>query len=291
VNPPHATAAELRRAINTDILQAVGLPPASPLRAALRPLFWPPVHSFARVAAEFDRQVAQSGLMDAVRWVLPRFVDGVHALGAENIPTTGPLVVASNHPGASDGLAIASCLPRNDLKVVVTDRPFFRGLHAASSYLIYTPRDTSGRMGVVREAVRHLRSGGSLLIFAHGHVEPDPEVTPGAEEALEKWSPSVPLLLRQVPGASLVITVVSGVLAPSALRHPLTRLREDWQGRQLLAEFVQIAQQVLVRRRFGLVPTVRFGNPLAASDLLAGRDLNAALAAILVRARELLAEI
>ncbi|HSR30273.1 MAG TPA: 1-acyl-sn-glycerol-3-phosphate acyltransferase [Anaerolineae bacterium] len=291
MKPPHATAAELRRAINSDILEAVGLSPASPLRAALRPLVWPPVHSFARVAAEFDRHVAQSGLMDAIRWVLPRFVDGVRAHGAENIPATGPLVVASNHPGASDGLAIASCLPRDDLKVVVTDRPFFRGLHAASSYLIYTPRDTAGRMGVVREAIRHLRSGGSLLIFAHGHVEPDPEVAPGAEEALEKWSPSVPLFLRQVPGAHLVITIVSGVLAPSVLRNPLTRLREDWQGRQLLAEFVQIAQQTLVNRRFELVPTVRFGAPLSAGELLAGRDLNAALAAILDRARELLADI
>jgi 1-acyl-sn-glycerol-3-phosphate acyltransferase len=291
MNLPHATASELRRAINTDILDAVGLSPASPLRVALRPLFWPPVHLFARVAAEFDQHVAQSGLMDAVRWVLPRFVDGVRAQGTENIPDTGPLVIASNHPGASDGLAIASCLPRDDLKVVVTDRPFFRGLHAASSYLIYTPRDAAGRMSVVREAIRHLRAGGSLLIFAHGHLEPDPEVASGAEVALERWSPSVPLFLRQVPGASLVVTVVSGVLAPSALRHPLTRLREDWQGRQLMAEFVQIAQQVLVWRRYGLVPTVRFGAPLAARDLLAGRDLNAALAAILVRARELLAEI
>jgi len=291
MKPPHAMAAELRRTLSTDILEAVGLPPDSWLRTVLSPLVWPPAHLFARLAAEFDRHVAQSGLMEAVRWVLPRFVDGVQALGTENIPVTGPLVVASNHPGTYDGLVIASCLPRDDLKIVVTDRPFLRGLHAASPHLIYTPRDAEGRMGVVREAVRHLREGGALLIFARGNVEPDPAVVPGAEEALEGWSPSVPLLLRRVPGANLVVTIVSGVLAPSALQHPLARLREGWQARQLLAEVIQVSQQMLLRRLFGLIPTVRFAAPLTAGDVGEGRDAMAALAAIVARARELLAHV
>jgi hypothetical protein len=291
MKPSHAIAAELRRTLSMDILEAVGLPADSPLRAVFSPLVWPPAHLFARLAAEFDRHVAQSGLMEAVRWVLPRFVDGVHALGTDNIPISGPLVIASNHPGTYDGLVIASCLPRDDLKVIVTDRPFFRGLHGASPHLIYTPRDTEGRMGVVREAVRHLREGGSLLIFAHGEVEPDPALVPGAEEALEGWSPSVPLLLRRVPGASLVVTIVSGVLAPSALRHPVARLRQGWQARQLLAEVVQISQQMLLRRRFGLAPTVRFSAPLTSGDVEGGRDARAALAAIVARARELLADV
>jgi hypothetical protein len=291
MKPPHAIAVELRRALSTDILEAVGLPPGSPLRAVFSPLVWPPAHLFARLAAEFDRHVAQSGLIEAVRWVLPRFVDGVHALGTENIPAAGPLVIASNHPGTYDGLVIASCLPRDDLKIVVTDRPFLRGMHGSFPHLIYTPRDTEGRMGVVREAVRHLREGGSLLVFARGKVEPDPAVVPGAEEALGDWSPSVPLFLRRVPGASLVVTIVSGVLAPSALRHPVARLREGWPARQLLAEVVQISQQMLLRRRFGLAPTVRFAVPLMAGDVGEGRDASAALAAILARARDLLDDV
>ena len=291
MKPPHAIAAELRRTLSTDILEAVGLSPDSPLRALFSPLVWPPAHLFARLAAEFDRQVAQSGLIEAVRWVLPRFVDGVHALGAENIPTTGPVVLASNHPGTYDGLVIASCLPRDDLKIVVTDRPFLRGLPGASSHLIYTPRDTEGRMGVVREAVRHLRAGGSLLIFARGNVEPDPAVVPGAVESLEGWSSSVPLFLRRVPGAALVVTIVSGVLAPSALRHPLARLREGWQAKQFLAEIVQVSQQMLLRRRFGLAPTVRFAAPITAGDMEPRLDARIARAAIVARARELLDDV
>ena len=287
MKPPHAIAAELRRALGADMLEAAGLTPGSPLRSIFSPLVWPPAHFFARLAAEFDRNVAESGLIEAIRRVLPRFVDSVGVRGTENLPTTGPLILAANHPGASDGLVIASCLLRNDLKVVVTDRPFFRYLYAASPHLIYTPRDAVGRMGVVREAVRHLRDGGSLLIFAHGNVEPDPAVVPGAEEALAGWSPSVPLLLRRVPSANLVVTIVSGVLAPSVLRHPLTRLQENWRGRQLIAEIVQVSQQVLLKRRFQLTPVVRFDSPLMAGDLGPAGD---ALSTILARAKELLAD-
>lgn len=288
MKPPHALAAELRKALGADILEAAGLAPGSPLRSVLGPLVWPPAHFFARLAAEFDRNVAESGLMEAIRRVLPRFVDDVSALGTEHIPTAGPLILAANHPGASDGLVIASCLPRDDLKVVVTDRPFFRHLYAASPHLIYTPRDPTGRMGVVREALRHLRNGGALLIFAHGNVEPDPAVVPGAEETLASWSPSVPLLLQRVPGASLVVTIVSGVLAPSVLEHPLTRLQENWRGRQLLAEIVQVSQQVLFKRRFQLAPVVRFDAPLLAGDLGPAGD---ALATVLTRAKALLADV
>jgi hypothetical protein len=288
MRPPHAIAAELRRALGADILEAVGLAPGNPLRSVLSPLVWPPAHFFARLTAEFDRNVAESGLIEAICRVLPRFVDNVSAHGTENIPAVGPLILAANHPGASDGLVIASCLPRDDLKVVVTDRPFFRYLYGASPHLIYTPRDTIGRMGVVREAIRHLRSGGALLIFAHGNVEPDPAVVPGAEGTLSDWSPSVPLLLRRVPGASLVVTIVSGVLAPSVLRHPLARLQENWQGRQLLAEVVQISQQVLLKRKYHLAPAVRFGAPLTVGDVGPVGD---ALSTILARAKDLLADV
>jgi hypothetical protein len=60
MKPPHAIAAELRRTLSADISEAVGLPPGSPL-------VWPPAHLFACLAAEFDRHVAQSGLVEAIR--------------------------------------------------------------------------------------------------------------------------------------------------------------------------------------------------------------------------------
>jgi hypothetical protein len=269
----------------------VGLPRTGLLQTLLRPLVWLPAHRFARLAAEFDCYVAQHGLTAAAREALRRFVDDTRACGAENIPTTGPLVVASNHPGSYDSLLIASLLARDDLKVFASDVPFLRSMVATSPHLIYTAHDNHMRMAAVREGVRHLQAGGALLVFASAQVDPDPALLPGAQEALQKWSPSLPLFQRLVPETDLLISIVSGVLAPSCFRHPLTRLRREQRLKQFLAEFIQISQQVLFGRRFPLTPTVRFAKPLTAAELDGGRDAQATLAAILARAQKLLEEV
>jgi hypothetical protein len=116
----------------------------------------------------------------------------------------------------------------------------------------------------VRESIRHLREGGSLLIFPRGQVEPDPAHLPGALEAVSQWSPSVGLIVKSVPETQVVPAVVSGVLAPSSLRNPLTRIRSSARDRQMLAEFLQIIQQMLLPRRIAVAAQVRFGRPFVA---------------------------
>jgi hypothetical protein len=71
----------------------------------------------------------------------------------------------------------------------------------------------------------------------------------------------------------------------------LVRLRKEQQPRQLLAEFLQVTQQMLLGRRFGLAPAVRFAAPLTAAELGGARDKQATLAAISARARDLLARL
>lgn len=287
----YATVGELTRNVSTEILVAAGLPRTGPLQTLLRPLVWPPARRFASLAGEFERHVAQKGLTDAARWLLPRFVDGTRALGTERIPTSGPLIIASNHPGSYDALVIASHLGRDDLKILVSDVPILQSLHASSPHFLYTPGDVHKRMASVRGSARHLRAGGALLVFASAQVDPDPELLPGAREALQKWSPSLPLFLRLVPEAKLLVTIVSGVLSPSCCRHPLNRLRKEQRLKQFLAEFIQIGQQVLFNRRFGLNPTVRFGEPLSVDVLRDRGDGQAAQAVIIAQAEKLLAEV
>jgi hypothetical protein len=289
--PNYATVPELRRTISTEILAAAGVPRTGLLQTLLRPLVWPPAHRFSHLMAKLDRRLAEAGLTEAVRWLLPRFVEDVRVHGSEHVPSTGPLIVASNHPGSTDVLAIVSALGRDDLKIYVSDVAFLRSLYASSRHLIFTPAEPHRRMAAIREGIRHLGNGGALLILATGLVEPDPAVMPGAEEALQKWSASLPLFLHCVPEAKLLVTVVSGVLAPAALRHPLTRLQANLRLKQMLAEFVQVSQQMLFRRRFGLRPAVRFAQPLVASDLGSGHDAQAALTVITARARGLLAAV
>jgi hypothetical protein len=284
----YATVEELRRGIITEILVAAGLPRTGLHQRLLAPLVWPVAHRFARLIAQADRLVAESGLPAAARWLLLQFVDDVRLVGAEHIPAQGPLIIASNHPGSYDILAITSALPRNDLKIPASDVPFVRGLHAASSHLIYTPHDPHVRMAVLRKSMRHLQAGGSLLIYASAQVDPDPAFLPGASQELEKWSGSLPLLMRQVPETKLVITIVREVLAPACYRHPLTRFRSEQRLRQFTAEFLQIGQQVLLGRRFHLTPTVTFAPPVTAADLGGVNDPQAARKAIIGRARQLL---
>jgi len=289
----YASVDELRRAISTEALVAAGVPRSGPLQTLLRPLVWPPCDRFARLAAEFDRRVALDGFSEATRWALGNFVEGSQAIGTEHVPVRGPLVVASNHPGSYDGLLIASSVGRDDLKVLVSDVPFLRNMVATSSNFIYTKtdQDAHSRVGAARESVRHLKAGGALLVYASAQVDPDPALLPGAREALQSWSPSLSLFVRQVPETVVLVSIVSGVLAPSCFRNPLTRLRKEQRMKQFLAEFIQISQQVLLGRRFALRPTVRFAEPLTAGDLGGGRDAEAALATVIAQAEGLLANV
>ncbi|MBP1768600.1 MAG: hypothetical protein H6P98_2715, partial [Candidatus Aminicenantes bacterium] len=93
-----------------------------------------------------------------------------------------------------------------------------------------------------------LRAGGCLLVFAHGDVEPDPEVSPGAAESIQQWSRSVEIMLRRAPDARLQVAIVSGVLAPKFVRSPLVRIRKSPARRQKLAEVLQLSQQMIFPR-------------------------------------------
>ena len=290
--PEYVSVADLRRAISEELLVAAGVPRKGLLQALLRPLFWFPAHRFASLAAEFDRRVALCGLAEGMRWLLWRFVDDVYVYGREHIPASGPLVIVSNHPGSYDALAIGAHLGRNDLRIPVSDVPILRHLRVTAKHLIYTHlgEDSHARISAARDSVRHLRSGGALLVYAASKVEPDPAVLPGARASLHDWLDSPAWLLRQVPDAALVVTIVSNVLAASCLRSPLTYLRRHPRRKQFLAEAAQIGQQVLFGRRFSLVPEVRFGLPLGTADLGVGRNPETARTIILEQAERLLSE-
>ncbi len=242
-----AKVRQLRTHITDEIIKILGLPPSGWSRSLLGPLVFAPAQRFSEIAAEFDQRVADCGLPDAARWALGEFRTRVDVALQGEVPSEGPLLVASNHPGIVDGLAIAASLKRRDLKIVASGLPFIRDLPTTARHLIYTPQvtQTHGRMAVVRSAIRHLEQGGALLIFPSGQVDPDPAVLPGADRALENWSPSVGLILRAFPETQVLVGIVSGVLSASNLRNPLSRLRGELRQRQLMAEFLQVVRQML----------------------------------------------
>jgi hypothetical protein len=76
--------------------------------------------------------------------------------------------------------------------------------------------------------VRHLRSGGALLHFPAGQIEPDADFEPDAARLLKPWQPGVTTLLKacaQVDGRA-VLAGVRGVHSPRAKRWLLNRWAE-----------------------------------------------------------------
>jgi hypothetical protein len=255
------TKAETERLIDlcvADLRAAFKLPRIALLDKVLR-------RSAARFAdeiIEFDNEVGRGGLLAGAAFILDRFTGSVTTTGFENLRSDGPLMLASNHPGMVDAMAIWSGLGRSDLKTLAADKPLLRLLPNTIKCLILI--DGQGTHAI-RDTVNHLRSGGAILTFPAGKIEPDPATSDLAKESLEQWSDSYSLFLRQVPTTELCPIIVSGVISRSALTNPLLRLLKKPNERAWAAATLQV-----LRPKLRNVPvTVRAGTQVSPSDLRA----------------------
>ncbi|MCX6561600.1 MAG: lysophospholipid acyltransferase family protein [Candidatus Aminicenantes bacterium] len=283
---PLDPAAGFRDTLVAEICYALGASRRGLVHGLLSPLLRRPIGRLARIAASADAEIEAGGLSGAARRILPDLSMRPSVRGVERIPSEGPLLVVSNHPGGFDSVAILACLPRRDIKVVLSDAPLTRAFVAARRYFVFAPLTASGGAAALRACVRHLRSGGAVLVFANGDVEPDPEL--GREDALpfRDWSRSVEIMLREVSETRLQMVMASGVLLPKYLRNPLVRIRKTNVRRQKLAEVLQILHQVLKPGSVRLRPHLSFAEPVRAGDL----DACVLLPSVIDLARDLLAE-
>jgi len=259
--------AAYREKIIDEIGYALGVGRSGAARRMLDPLFRRPAERFGRIAARADTEVRFSGLSGSARKILPDFSLKVSARGEEWIPQNGPLLLASNHPGALDSLAILSCLPRDDTKVLLSDVGFTRAFTDARRYFIFVAPEAGCRIAALRASIDYLQSGGAVLIFPHGDVEPDPEMGPGASLSLKNWSRSVEIMLQRVPESWLQVAIVSGVLARKFVRNPIVKIRKDWARKQKLAEVIQLSWQVLFPRSVRTHVHITFSRPIKQNTL------------------------
>jgi hypothetical protein len=249
-----------------ELAKAVARPNSTVVRTALRQTFGKAARKFSQLALDLDRVIAAGGLAAGARWVLPRFARSCEAQGAETIPPDGPLVIASNHPGSIDSVAISAHVERPDYKIIIGNIPFFQHLPNLRDHALFAPEEGNipGRMRVVREAIRHLQAGGALLIFARGRIEADPSFMPNPEMEFPQWSRSLEIFLRHIPETRVLVTIVSGVIARRSFQHPITWLRKARPDRQRLAFMYQMVRQMLAGQEFfGLTPRVTFGEIIA----------------------------
>ncbi len=258
----------LTRNITDEIFRIFKQSPESWVRKTFGPVIWPPAHRFAELAGTFDRLVAEFSFREAASQMVSRYVKSYEARNTENIPTEGPLLITSNHPGTIDSLIIAASIPRPDLKIVATGIPFIEGLRNAADHLIYTPRKgMHERMMVVRSAISHLKEGGAVLIFPSGRIDPDPALSPEAMKDLGRWSRSVELMLKQVPQTQVLLSIVSGVLSAHWRRNIFVRLMGDDLKQRTVAEVLQVIQGIFLPKLITMEPRLTFSDPLSTEDL------------------------
>jgi len=214
-----------------------------------------PARRFAEKVRHFDNLAGRDGLRAAGQYILNLFTREVRAEGVAHLPHTGPLIVASNHPGMTDAMALWTSIPRDDLKIIAADRDLLRCLPNIRPYLILM---TAGSISAFREAKRHLLGGGCLLTFPAGKIEPDPSVRAGAQESLRDWSSGTVLLAQRVPGTVLVPALVQGVISREATQHPLLRYLQDEKDRDWAAATLQI----LLPKYRRLKVSVKIGVPV-----------------------------
>jgi hypothetical protein len=256
-----------RDKITEEICKALGFSRQGTMSRFLGPLFRYPARRFAKVIARADDEVRSSGLSGGSRRLLADLSLKADVRGAENIPKSGPLLVVSNHPGAYDSIVIMSCVPRKDLKVVLSDVALTRAFSAARQYFIYAPLDTAGRRTALLASIDHLKSGGALLLFAHDEVEPDPETGHGAMDAIQDWSRSIEIMVRSVVDTRLQVVMASGILMSRFLHSPLVKLQKSAPKRQKLAGVMQIIQQIVFPRSVQPQMHLSFGTPVKGKDL------------------------
>ena len=237
-----------------------------------------------------DRMIASDGFPAAAAWMMSHWVSRVTVRGAETIPSKGPLLIIANHCGAYDFLVIPSQICRADIGIISSDIPFLKHLPNASKHLFFLTDAVQDRMMAARGALRYLQSGGSLLLFGTGLIDPDPAVYTGTARSIEDWSPSIDLFLRQAPETQVIVTICSGIVSSRWAHHPLIHLRRiDWQKRRL-AEFGQVLQQLFTPGRFYVTPHLSFAPPVSVEQLQRESGTGRVLPAIIARGKALLAE-
>ncbi len=253
---------ELTRLNTLDMIEAFKLDLLPVPERMLQFILKRPAQDISQAALGYNAAIQQQGLQAASGWITSLFNETVVGHGVERIPKDGPLLVVSNHPGMTDALVIIESLPRNDVKILVQERPLLQLLKNMQEHFIVVTNDPRQRVRAIREAAAHLHGGGTVLLFPAGKIEPDPALRSSAADTLNDWSASVNWFARRVPHLQVLPVTVGGVISHRAAQNPITRLyrtpaRKDWVAATLM---------VIMQRYRDTHVTLSYGHPLTASE-------------------------
>lgn len=250
-----------------DLVTAFGWENQLFLASLLRRTFANPARQFARQVVGFDHDLGQTNLAEASRRLMRKYyVKDVRVYGQENVPANGPVLFLSNHPGMADTISLFVAIGRPDLKIIALHRPFLAALPNTTKQLFFIDDDPAKRLYAVRQVAAHLREGGAVLTFPSGEIEPDPDVYPGALDALHSWTDSAGVFIRFARDTKIVPVLVSGVLWKKTAHHWIPRLKRTRIEREKLAAALQLLMLITRNARPNVVH-VRFAKPVILNEV------------------------
>lgn len=271
-----------------DLVQLAGAQGSWFARNALQIGMRGQLRRFADNMAHFNDRLETHGLAHAAVDICDRYNGTVDSRGTQGIPAEGPLLLASNHPGMFDTLAIYATLPRQDIRAIARPQPLLNLLSSLGPNLLLLPDEGPGRSGSLREVLRVLREGTPLLIFPAGHLEPEPVLIgrhgPGPDfptEPFQPWSAGVGTMVRMAARQGIPLKVVPtsivGVLSLSTWKWfgPLIRRRPTLRRREDLVAVLQVAFPTLGATTI----RVTYGEPIDAAQLAAEEPSSEAITA------------
>ena len=132
------------------------------------------------------------------------------AKGAEQIPTSGPAIIAANHFSHLDPALITDVARRN-IRYIAVDELYGKSavLDQALRFFVAIPTTRTGvPLGAMKDAVAHVEAGGLLGIFPEGRrVSEWGENPPKRGAAWMAWMTGVPLLPVAIHGTAGTMSV------------------------------------------------------------------------------------
>lgn len=133
-----------------------------------------------------------------------RLVHSARVFGVENVPATGPLLVAANHQSYYDPPIVSSFVTHRHLDFIAKAGLFrFKPFAWLISFLNSVPiREDQGDTAAIKETIRRLEKGRAVLIFPEGSRSPD--------GAMHEFKRGVALLVKKAR-CPVVPVAVEGV--------------------------------------------------------------------------------
>jgi hypothetical protein len=226
-----------------------------------------PSRRLGRTLARFDVRIGEIGLGAAAREVMRALGAVVDVSGA--VPSSGGVLVVTNHPGAYDALATMASLGRDDVALVAAEREFLRAMPRLTKHLVFVADAQPGASPLLRalglrRALAWLDAGHALVQFGAGAIEPDARFAAAGDDVLGPWSAGTSVLATRAMATSAVVVpaLVSGVHSRRAKKLRLVR----WAERHGVTTIAPLLQATVPGFR-DVAVTVRFGAPVERAAL------------------------